>query len=189
MRRTAVLIPLTALLLAGCSGGGDEEPTVLSVTTPAASATAAATTATTGTTPLPPPNETAPTATTTTTAAPAGPAAAYQGLALDWQRARGAFFTAISDGRQRPVAQQRSLAATYLRAQKAFATGLGGTAWPAGARGSVQALLAVNREQQANITGMATAGTSGGFTAFLGRYGVLAGRENAAVTAVAKSLG
>lgn len=184
-----MLIPLAALLLAGCSGG-DDQPTVLSVTTPAASATAGATTPTataatpTGAaTPLPPPNE------ATTPAAPAGPSDAYQGLAIDWQRARGVFFTAISDGRQRPVAQQRRLAATYLQAQKAFATGLGGTEWPAGARGAVRGLVAVNQEQQANIAGMATAGTSGAFTAFLGRYGVLAGRENAAVTAVAKALG
>lgn len=187
MRRTAVLVPLAALLLAGCSGG-DDEPTVLSVTTPAASATAAATSAgpassTAAATPPPPPNE------ATTTAAPPGPATAYQGLAIDWQRARGVFFTAISDGRQRPVAQQRRLAATYLQAQKAFATGLGRTQWPAGARPAVRALLAVNQEQQANVAGMATAGTSGGFTAFLGRYGVLAGRENAAVAAVAKVLG
>ncbi|HST64841.1 MAG TPA: hypothetical protein VLM05_06605 [Mycobacteriales bacterium] len=110
-------------------------------------------------------------------------------LATDWQRARGVFFTAISDGRQRPVAQQRTLAASYLKAQRAFATALTATDWPAGAQPAVRALLAVNREQQANIAAMATAGSSGAFAAALGRYGVLTGKENAAVTAVAKALG
>ena len=52
----------------------------------------------------------------------------------------------------------------------------------------MRALLAVNREQQANLGGMAAAGSAGEFTTLLGRYGVLAGRENAAVTAVADAL-
>ncbi|HEY6744760.1 MAG TPA: hypothetical protein VI357_03485 [Mycobacteriales bacterium] len=191
MRRTAVLIPLAALLLAGC-GGGDDEPAVLSVTTPAPSATAgtpAAPATPTGSAPAPAPT-TAPGATTGPgpTAAPVGPAAAYQVLAIDWQRARGVFFTAISENQRRPVAQQRALAATYLRAQRAFADGLTRTGWPAGARPAVRALLAVNKRQEANIAAMASAPSSGAFTTALGRYGTLAGPENAAVTAVAKAL-
>lgn len=182
MRRTAVLVPLAALLLAGCSGGGDE-PTVLSVTTPAASATAGSTTPTTptgasATTPAP----------STATAAPAGPRQAYQVLATDWQRARGVFFTAISENQRRPVAQQRALAGTYLRAQQAFATGLARTDWPAGARPAVRSLLAVNKRQEASIAAMASAPGSGAFTTALGRYGTLTGPENAAVTAVATAL-
>jgi hypothetical protein len=182
MRRTAVLIPLAALLLAGC--GGDDGPTVLSVTTPAPSATAGAPTGSTAPTPSAGTSAPAPGA----TAAPAGPRQAYQVMATTWQRARGVFFTAISDGRQRPVAQQRALAATYLRAQQAFAAGLSTTGWPEAARPAVRALLAVNREQQGNLAGMAAAGSAGEFTTLLGRYGVLAGRENAAVLAVAKTL-
>lgn len=177
MRRTAVLVPLAALLLAGCDG---DEPTVLSVTTPAASATAGSTTPTgaPATTPAP----------STATAAPAGPQQAYQVLATDWQRARGVFFTAISENQRRPVAQQRALAGTYLRAQQAFATGLAGTDWPPGARPAVRSLLAVNKRQEASIAAMASAPSSGAFTTALGRYGTLTGPENAAVTAVATAL-
>jgi ABC-type glycerol-3-phosphate transport system substrate-binding protein len=186
MRRTAVLIPLAALVLAGCSGGGDE-PTVLSVTTPGPSATAgAATTTVPPTTTAVPPTTTA--VPTTTTAVPAGPRQAYQVLATDWQRARGVFITAISENVLRPVAQQRALAGTYLRAQQAFATGLAGTGWPAGARPAVRALLAVNKRQEASIAAMASAPTSGAFTTALGRYGTLTGPENAAVAAVATAL-
>ena len=187
MRRAAGVLALAGLLLAGCSGG-DDEPTELAVTTPGPSATAGAPSAT-GTTAPPTATMTATaTATPAPTAAPAGPRQAYQVMATDWQRARGVFFTAISDGRQRPVAQQRRLAATYLAAQKAFAADLTATGWPAGAQPAVRALLAVNREQQANLAGMAAAGSAGEFTTLLGRYGVLAGRENAAVTAVAATL-
>ena len=174
---------MAGLLLAGCSGG-DDEPTELAVTTPAPSATAGAPAASATTTRAPASRTTGPVA----TVAPAGPRSAYQGMATEWQRARGIFFTAISDGRQRPVAQQRRLAATYLAAQEVFAADLTTTAWPAGARPAVRALLAVNREQQATIAGMAAAGSAGEFTTLLGRYGVLAGRENAAVTAVATAL-
>lgn len=185
MRRAAGVLALAGLLLAGCSGG-DAEPTELAVTTPGPSATAGAPSAT-GTT-APPAATTAATTTPAPTAEPAGPRQAYQVMATDWQRARGVFFTAISDGRQRPVAQQRRLAAAYLAAQKAFAADLTATGWPAGAQPAVRALLAVNREQQANLAGMAAAGSAGEFTTLLGRYGVLAGRENAAVTAVARTL-
>jgi hypothetical protein len=186
MWRAAGVLALAGLLLGACSAGSDE-PTELSVTTPGPAATAG-TAAPTATTSLPAPNETAPIP-TPTTAAPAGPRQAYQGMATSWQRARGVFFTAISDGRQRPVAQQRALAATYLAAQKAFAAELTATSSPAGAQPAVRALLAVNRQQQATIAGMAAAGSAGEFTTLLGRYGVLAGRESAAVTAVAKALG
>jgi hypothetical protein len=184
MRRTAVLIPLAALVLSGCGGGADE-PTVLSVTTPAASATAGAPSASTTTTRAPATSAPGP----TVAPPPAGPAAAYQVLAIEWQRARGIFFTAISENRLRPVAQQRNLAATYLRAQRAFAAGLTGTDWPAAARPAVRALIAVNQRQQAAIGAMAAAPSSGAFTTALGRYGTLTGPENAAVTAVAKALG
>lgn len=187
MRRTAVVLAVAGLLLAGCSGSGDE-PTVLPVVTPAASATAgapsssasaaAATPAGSPATGLPAPGETS----------AAGPASAYQVLATQWQRARGTFFTAVSQNKLRTVAEQRALASAYLTAQKRFAAGLAATDWPAGARPAVRSLLGVNSTQQANIAGMARARTSGEFTGFLGRYGVSAGPENAAVDAVAKAL-
>jgi hypothetical protein len=201
----AVPVVLAALAagLVGC-GGGDDGPAVLTVVTPAASATAGAAPVPAGTGATGPgPTGTASTGTGPTgtgggpagvpapapaTAAPGGPLAAYQGMAADWQRARGAFFSAVSDGRRRTVAQQRALAASYLAAQRAFAARLTATAWPAGAQRAVRALVAVNREQQANLAGMTRAGSPADFTAWLGRYGLRTPAENSAVDAVALAL-
>jgi hypothetical protein len=120
--------------------------------------------------------------------APGGPVGAYLEMAADWQRARGTFFSAVSDSQPRTVAQQRALAASYLVVQRSFAVRLAATAWPAGAQRAVRALVAVNREQQANLAGMTRAGSAADFTGWLGRYGLRTAAENAAVDAVALAL-
>jgi hypothetical protein len=175
---------LAAVLVAGCSGG-DGGPAVLAVTTPPASATAGPA----GT--APPGSAAVPTGTVAPTGAvapPSSPLGAYQGLAAQWQRARSAFFTAISSGRPVPLAQQRTLAGTFLAAQRRFATRLRAAGWPAAARPAVQQLVARNRGQQAPLAAMAAAGSKGELTARLADYGVGAGTENAAVAAVATAL-
>jgi hypothetical protein len=168
---------LVTALAAGCSG---DPPVSLDVTTPAASATAgSAPPATAGRRPPPP----APVGTV-----PSGPQPAYQALVGDWQRSRSAFFAAVSSGESSTVATQRALAARFLAAERAFGAGLSRTAWPAAARPAVRALLDRIRGQQATIAAMAAAGSKGEFTARLADYGVAAGPENAAVTAVARGL-
>jgi hypothetical protein len=169
---------LVAALAAGCSG---DPPVSLDVTTPAASATAgsAPPPATAGRRPPPP----AP-----VDSVPSGPPQVYQALVGDWQRSRSAFFAAVSSGESSTVATQRALAARFLAAERAFGAGLGGTDWPAAARPAVRALLDRVRAQQATIAAMAAAGSKGEFTARLADYGVAAGPENAAVTAVARVL-
>ena len=170
-----------AALAAGCTSAGDD-PAPLGVTTPPASATA-------GPTAAPP----APAPTTTKAPAPAptasGPQETYAALAADWQVARSRFFAAVSDGRQRTVAQQRALAAAYLAASRAFAAGLRKTAWPASARAQVRELLAANAAQQTRLEAMSTAASAGAFTGHLADYGVGAARENRALAAVATALG
>jgi hypothetical protein len=199
MRRTWVVaaVALAASALAGCSSDDGGEPAALPVTTPPPSATAAAPTTSagtgTGTGSLPVPSETgdrttATTATGTATAAPAGPVAAYQGLVLAWQQARAEFVGRVGDGRRHPVAEQRALAATFLRAQQAFVTGLQAADWPDPARRPVLALIAQNRRQQQYVAAMARAGSSGEFTAQLAGYGSGTPAENRAVAAVTSAL-
>jgi hypothetical protein len=114
---------------------------------------------------------------------------AYQVLVVDWQRARAAFFAAVSDGRPRTVAQQRALATAYLSGQRRFSAGLRDFDWPDGALRSVRALAAELRRQQDRVAAMTTAGSAGEFTARLAGYGTGTAAENAAVAAVTASLG
>lgn len=182
----------SAALAAGCTSAGDD-PSPIGVTTPPPSATVGptGTAAPTGTAPT---GTAAPTAEPTGTAAPtpeptaSGPRAAYATLARRWQTARSRFFTAVTDGRPRTVAQQRALAAAYLSASRRFAAGLRSTAWPARARPAVRDLLAANAAQQVPLAAMARAASSGAFTGRLADYGVGAARENRAVAAVARAL-
>jgi hypothetical protein len=190
VRRTVATILLgVAALAAGCTGASDD-PAPLGVTTPPPSATVGPTGASTPATPARTPAPTAtPSANPTATPTASGPQAAYATLAATWQVARSRFFTAVSDGRPRTVAQQRALAATYLSASRRFATGLRAGTWPARARPAVRDLLAANAAQQVPLRAMATAASSGAFTGHLADYGVGAARENRAVAAVAQALG
>lgn len=119
----------------------------------------------------------------------ASPLQAYIGLMVDWQRARSTFFGVVTAGRSLSLAQQHTLAAAYLRAERAFGTGLRSGRWPSAAAGAVRALLAVNATQQAPLAAMTTAPSATAFTERLADYGVATGREDAAVAAVQHALG
>jgi hypothetical protein len=170
---TVALLALAGALV-GCSGDG---PVHLDVTTPPPSATAPAA-------PVTPPL--APTGSPATV--PGSPLASFQSIVAEWQRARSAFFAAVSSGRPLTVAQQRALATTLLAAERRFATRLQGADWPGVAQVPVAELVGRIRGQQASIAAMAAATSKGGFTARLAEYGVNTGPENKAVTAVATSL-
>ena len=182
MRRALAFLLGAAALAAGCQRS-DDPPVNLPVTTPPQSATVGTTTSVPakGAPPPPPPPATGVPADT--------PAAAYQRLAGDWQAARSAFFTALSDGRRRTPAQQHALAAAYLAGSRRFAAGLRGIRWPVRAQPAVRELLAVNAAQQAHLRAMTTAPSAGAFTGRLADYGVGAARENTAVAAVRVALG
>jgi hypothetical protein len=188
VRRTVAVLLGAAALAAGCSSA-DDDPAPVGVTTPPASATVGPTgsAASSGpaapTTPAP-----APTRTAAPSATPSGPQQAYASLAADWQIARSRFFTAVSDGKRRTVAQQRALATPFLAASRTFATGLRRASWPAKAQPAVRELLAANAAQQTRLQAMTTAASSGAFTGHLADYGVGAARENRAVAAVARAL-
>jgi hypothetical protein len=119
----------------------------------------------------------------------ATPLQAYLALMVDWQRARSTFFGVVTAGRPLSLAQQHGLAAAYLRSERTFAGGVRSGPWPAAAAGPVRELLAVNAVQQAHLVAMTTAASPTGFTERLADYGVAAGRENRAVTAVQRALG
>jgi len=182
VRRAVAVLLGAAALAAGCTSAADD-PAPVGVTTPPPSATVGPTGTGASTRPEP-----APTPTATPARTPSGPQEAYASLAAGWQTARSRFFTAVSDGRRRPVAEQRALAAAYLSASRRFATGLRVTAWPARARNAVRELLAANAAQQVPLKAMSTAASSGAFTGHLADYGVGAARENRAVAAVARAL-
>jgi hypothetical protein len=181
------MVLLLALLPVGACQR-DEATVRLTVTTPPASATAGGTVPARPTATQPASTQAPATPGPPPTAA-AGPLAAYQALAADWQLARSRFFTAVSDGRARTPAEQRALAAAYLAGQRRLAAGLRGTEWPPAAAPAVRALLAVNAHQQAHVAAMARAPSAAAFTGRLADYGVGAARENAAVAAVARALG
>lgn len=181
------LLGAAAVLAAGCERGDGGGPAV-GVTTPPPSATVGPTGGT-GTPPAKGPPPTPPPATPPAATPPAGtPLGTYEGLVTGWQGARSAFFTAVSDGRRRTLAQQRALAAAYLAGSRRFAAGLAATRWPAAAVPAVRRLRAVNAEQQSRLAAMSTAPSAGAFTARLADYGTGAARENAAVAAVRVAL-
>jgi hypothetical protein len=199
VRRSVAVLVLAAGLAAGCSG--PDGPTDFAVTTPPASATAAApasqTPAPRTTAPVPSPAGTAPDATGTapgaTGTAPGataagGPLQAYLALSGRWATARGAFFTAVSDGSPRTVAQQRALAAAFLLEQRAFGAAVRAGRWPDAARPAVTAFLARNAAQEATVAAMARAGSRGEFTARLADYGTATAAETAAIRAVTTAL-
>src|SRR5829696_4842023 len=130
----------------------------------------------------------------TGTAAPPLPAdnlIAYRELRAGWQEARSRFFTAVSDGRPRTIAQRRALAAAYLTALRRFATGVrdASAGSPAATRPAVGELLAANAAQQVPVAEMARATGPTAFANGLADYGVGVARENRAVDAVERALG
>jgi hypothetical protein len=130
----------------------------------------------------------------TGTAAPPLPAddlIGYQELRAGWQEARLRFFTAVSDGRPRTIAQQRALAAAYLTGLRRFAAGVrdASAGWPEATRPAVRELLAANAAQQVPVADMARAAGATAFADRLADYGVGVARENRAVDAVERALG
>jgi hypothetical protein len=113
----------------------------------------------------------------------------YQTLVADWQRARSAFFTAVTDGSTRSLSDTRALAVAYLRGLRAFAAGLSVRDWPPSAAPAVRELLAAAAVQQGYVTAMASARSAAAFTTGLAGYGTGAERENRAVAAAERALG
>lgn len=173
----AVLLALAA----ACQG---EPPAAeLAVTTPPPSATAGG------------PGAGSPSA--PSTARPSGPAPtpagalpAYRALVADWQQSRSRFFTAVSDGRSRTVAEQRALAAEHLTGLRRFAAAVraGSGGWPATAGAAARELLAANARQQATLVAMARAAGPAAFTAALADYGRGVAAEEQAIRAVERAL-
>jgi hypothetical protein len=183
--RAALAGSAVLVLAAACQDG---EPTArLTVVTPPPSGTAGVPTqagpATTA--PIPPP-----TPVPTPAPTPADPLAAYLALVADWQRSRSAFFTAVSDGTPRTVAQQRALAAAHLAGLRRLAAGVRAaeSSWPAPARAAARDLLAANARQQDTVAAMARAASPGAFTARLADYGVGVAAEERAIRAVRQAL-
>ena len=118
-----------------------------------------------------------------------GALAAYQALVADWQRSRSTFFTAVSDGRSRPVGQQRALAAAHLAGAAPVAAGVRAAApsWPAPAR-TRRAAARRQLRQQAILAAMARAAGPAAFTAGLADYGVGVAAEEQAIRAVERAL-
>ena len=120
---------------------------------------------------------------------PAPPRERYRALVSDWQRARSAFFAAVTSGERLTLGEEHGLAHGYLAASRRLAAGLRSTAWPAPAQPAIRELLAANAEQQRHLVAMAQAPSPFVFTQRLADYGVGAARENRAVTAVTRALG
>jgi hypothetical protein len=177
--------PAALLLVAACQG---EQPAGgLAVTTPPPSATAGVPTQPRA---APSAVATPPTTTPAPVPTPAGALAAYRALVADWQRSRSAFFTAVSDGSSRPIAEQRALASAHLAGLRRLAAGVraASPSWPAAARTAAGALLAANARQQDLLAAMARAAGPGAFTAGLADYGVGVAAEEQAIRAVDRAL-
>ena len=113
----------------------------------------------------------------------------YRALVSDWQRARSAFFTAVTSGERLTLGEEHGLAHGYLAASRRLAAGLRSTAWPATAQPAIRELLAANAEQQRHLVAMARAPSPFAFTQRLADYGVGTARENRAIAAVTRALG
>jgi hypothetical protein len=174
--RTAALLVLGVLLVAGCSG---DPPAPLPSGTPGGGAVTRP-----GTTSTAPPTV----ATITLPPPVATDRDRFRALVGQWQGARSAFLGLVSSGRGLTLAGEKQAAATFLAAERSFAAALATPDWPAKARAALAQLRRQSVQMQSHLSAMAAADSRSTFTERLADYSVDVGRDDAAIRAVDRAL-